>query len=94
MRNIEQELSLGTSTTPTDSNANELFYRVLWPASFRDGSTKYTYVLTVGRDCQTVRPTIKTNQFSRIFTENEVDPLTGPLDGRIVAIAAAAGYST
>lgn len=39
-----------------------------------------------------LRLTAKTNGFDRIFAENDVDVLMGPLDGRIVTIAAAAGY--
>ncbi len=39
-----------------------------------------------------IRLTAKTNGFDRIFAEQEVDLLMGPLDGRIVTVAAAAGY--
>ncbi|MCJ1249866.1 hypothetical protein MMC30_007092 [Trapelia coarctata] len=39
-----------------------------------------------------VRLMAKTNGFDRIFVDNEVDLLMSSLDGRIVTIAAAAGY--
>jgi amidase len=40
-----------------------------------------------------IRLTAKTSGFDRIFAEKEVDLLMGPSDGRIVTIAAVAGYS-
>ncbi|KAL5331384.1 hypothetical protein ACEPPN_000914 [Leptodophora sp. 'Broadleaf-Isolate-01'] len=39
-----------------------------------------------------IRTTAKENGFDRIFEETNTDLLLGPLDGRIVTIAAAAGY--
>lgn len=39
-----------------------------------------------------LRLSARTNGFDRIFEENGVDLLMGPLDGRIVSVAAAAGY--
>ena len=39
-----------------------------------------------------IRRAAKDNGFDRIFAESDTDLLLGPLDGRVVTVAAAAGY--